>query len=168
MEICCSIGQRSMMDLHDDTREVWRDPEDMLFRRDKHKQGIAKTLSRIHSTCIGYLHSCSRFKHSCELMLMWWCNHDVHGPYGMVQCTCNDAMHNFHSTSPLNPWFMSLIFFVSWARMCDTEKTTSTWLTQNGKPPQFRTRGTMMGLNNDDPTTSKEDAILQSKVDDSC
>jgi hypothetical protein len=38
---------------------------------------------------IGYLHSCSRLKCTCVLMLMIWCNHNAHG---MVQEECGDAM----------------------------------------------------------------------------
>jgi hypothetical protein len=38
---------------------------------------------------IGYLHSCSRLKCTCVLMLMIWCNHNAHG---MVQGECGDAM----------------------------------------------------------------------------
>jgi hypothetical protein len=60
------------------------------------------------------------------------------------------------------------IIFLSWARMSDTKKTTSTWLTKNGKQPWFQTMRIMIGLNDDDPTTTKEEAIMQSKVDDSC
>jgi hypothetical protein len=43
-------------------------------------------------------------------MLRWWCNHDAHGAYGMVQCACDHVMHNIYSTSSLNTWFMSSDF----------------------------------------------------------
>jgi hypothetical protein len=50
--------------------------------RDHRTQVIAVRLSWIHSRGIGYLHSCSRLKCTCVLMLLLWCSHDAHG---MVQ-----------------------------------------------------------------------------------
>jgi hypothetical protein len=52
--------------------------------RERQKQVIVTSLLRIHSRGGGirYLHSCSRLKCTCVLMLMIWCNHNAHG---MVQ-----------------------------------------------------------------------------------
>jgi hypothetical protein len=91
-------------------------------------------------------------------VILWsWCTWYGAMQHVAMQCT------KFYGTSSLNPWFMSSNFS-ELSKNARYRKTTSKWRAQNGKPPQFRIRGNMVGLKDDNPRTSKEDANWKSKL----